>query len=433
MNFNQAYNYLLSMSNLPKEQYMGSTKKHNRYLKRLQFFLDILGNPEKQIPHYIHITGTSGKGSVTNMIHSMLHESGYKVASNISPAPKSVTHRWRIGNKYMSQKTFARIVSEFECKLDKYISSSPYGMLSFFDISTAMSLYWFAEAKVDYAILEVGCGGEFDSTNVIPHKDVAIITNIGLDHVPMLGNTKEDIAKTKAGIIKKGSAVFTTEKNKKLLEIFEQKSKKEKAKSFKAIKNTAKFLKQNIHGQSFSYKEQEYFLPVHGEHQITNACLAIQVAEFLLLKKSAIKRGLANASFPLRMQIVSEKPLIILDGAHNKDKIKTTVRTLEEIRKQEKKKDLHLLLGFSGDKNLSAMLKELMKLKPKSVAITRNTANAFRPVYDPKKLQKYFDKAGIQNKIFLNPKTAFEWSKNKCKKDDILLATGSIYLSGELL
>ena len=110
MNFNQAYNYLLSLQSLPRKEYMKDPKHCSVYLKRLQFFLDILGNPEKKIPHYIHVTGTSGKGSTVAFLHSILNEAGYKVGSTQSPHPTTITERWQVGNKYMSKSEFVELI-----------------------------------------------------------------------------------------------------------------------------------------------------------------------------------------------------------------------------------------------------------------------------------------------------------------------------------
>ena len=218
MNFNQAYNYLLSLQSLPRKEYMKDPKHCSVYLKRLQFFLDILGNPEKKIPHYIHVTGTSGKGSTVAFLHSILNEAGYKVGSTQSPHPTTITERWQVGNKYMSKSEFVELIEFIKPKLDEYIKTSPYDMLSFFEICEAIGFLYFKKKKVKWAILEVGLGGRYDASNIIPYKDVAIITNIGLDHTNILGNDKKVIAYEKAGIIKKGCMVFTGERNKKILE-----------------------------------------------------------------------------------------------------------------------------------------------------------------------------------------------------------------------
>ncbi len=431
MNYQQAYDYLNSLSNLRRKEYMTDPRHCSLYLKRLQFFLNILGNPEKKISHYIHVTGTSGKGSLCLMLQSILKEDKKNVGTLISPHPTHITERWQIGGKSMKKSDFTKIIETFKTKLDQYIQTSPYDMVSFHEITTAIGLYYFAQKKVDWAITEVGCGGRYDSTNIIPKKDIAIITNIGLDHTGIFGNSKKNIAYEKAGIIKSGCKIFTMEKNKKILSIIENECKKTKT---HLIQVKAKILQKNItlEGTSFTYKNESYKLKTIGKHQIQNATLAIEIAKEINIPTKSIKKGLSKVTLPIRMEVTSKSPITILDSAHNTDKIKSTVNTINSL--SLKPYTLHLIIGFSENKKINTMLKELKKLNPKSIAITRNTINPFRKVLDPKELEqkckKIFPKAEIQ--IFLDPIGALDWSKKKLKKHDILLITGSIFLSGEL-
>ncbi|PLX28472.1 hypothetical protein C0581_02205, partial [Candidatus Parcubacteria bacterium] len=315
MTFDQAYNWLLSLSNMPRKEYMSDPRKCGWYLKRLQFFLDILGNPEKKIPHYIHVTGTSGKGSTVSFLHSILHASGKKVGSTYSPHPTSITERWRIGNAYMTKREFVELIEYIKPKLDEYIRTTPYDMLSFFELTEAIGFVYFVKKKIQWCVLEVACGGRYDASNIIPHKDIAGITNIGLDHVGIIGNNKLEIAHEKAGIIKTNCTVFTSEKNKKIHNIIEAECKKKKV---------------SLYTHS-SRSEKIFDLNVLGKHQIKNAELCFDIAKYLHISKKDIQTGLKNAHQPLRMEIVSQIPMIILDGAHNPDKIKSTVETTSDI------------------------------------------------------------------------------------------------------
>ncbi len=412
---------------------MTDPRKCEWYLKRLQFFLDILDNPEKKISHYIHVTGTSGKGSVTSFLHSILKESEKNVGSTYSPHPTTITERWKVGNKYMSKREFVELIEYIKPKLDEYIRTTPYDMLSFFELTEAIGFVYFARKKVKWAVLEVACGGRYDASNVIPHKDVAVITNIGLDHVGIIGNNKEEIAYEKAGIIKQGNLVFTAEKNKKVLKIIENECKKQKA-SLKIFNFQFSIFKQFFNEQIFNYHKQNYKINVPGQHQIRNAILCIEIARSLGVPENKIKLGLKNAHQPLRMEIVSQNPTIILDAAHNPYKMKTTVEAICKLANLQTCKPIHLIIGFSANKDVSTMLRELAKLNPKSIAITRYTSNPFRKVADPqtiyKKLKKLLPKTKM--KIFLDPKEALESIKKITSKDDLILVTGSIFLSGEL-
>jgi len=397
---------------MPRKEYMTAPRQCGWYLDRLQFFLNILGNPEKKIPHYIHVTGTNGKGSVVSFLHSILHTAGKDVGSTYSPHPTSITERWKVGNKYMTQEEFVKLVKYIKPKLDEYIRTTPYDMLSFFELTEAIGFVYFVRKKVKWVILEVACGGRYDASNVIPHKDVAVITNIGLDHVGIIGNNKEDIAREKSGIISYKCSVFTSEKSTKMLEIIQKECVKRKV--------TLKITKPN-----HLYKPN-----ILGKHQITNATLCADIAQQLDISKKHIQQGLKNAFQPLRMEIVSKNPTIILDAAHNIDKIKSTVQTIQKL----KYKNLHLIIGFSGDKHITQMLKLLASLRPKTIAITRNTINPFRKTADVQAIHKQYKKLlpDVKITIFLDPDDALTWSKKQANKKDLILSTGSIFVSGEL-
>ena len=429
MNFAEAYNYILSLSNMPRMEYMKEGNMCDWYLKRMQFFLDLIGNPEKKIKHYIHVTGTSGKGSTVSFLHNILQADKRKVGSTYSPHPTIITERWKVGNSYMTKKEFVEIVKYLKPKLDEYLEKTPYDMLSFFELTEAIGFIFFAQKKVDWLVLEVACGGRYDSSNIIPYKDVAAITNIGLDHVGIIGHNKEEIAYEKAGIIKQNCTAFTTEQDKKILNVIETEADLQKVNLEKLKINDYKIIKENINKIIFSYQDEEYELQALGQHQIKNAILCINIAKFLKIKNVSIKQGLKNTSQPLRFEIVQEKPYIILDGAHNEDKIKSTVEAMKKITKNK----LYIIAGFSGDKKVSNMIKSLSTLNPTFVCATKNTSNHFRKVADPKVIAKEFAKnKNTKTKIFLDPTDALEFVMKKIKKNDVLLITGSIFLSGEL-
>jgi len=414
---------------MPRMEYMKEGNMCDWYLKRLQFFLDLLGNPEQKIKHYIHVTGTSGKGSTVSFLHNILQASGKRVASTYSPHPTIITERWKVGNRFMTKKEFVEIVEYLKPKLDEYLAKTPYDMLSFFELTEVIGFIFFAKKKVEWLVLEVACGGRYDSSNIIPYKDVAVITNIGLDHVGIIGNNKEEIAYEKAGIIKQNCTAFTTEQDKKILKVIDTEAKLQKVVLQKLKINDYKLIKENLNKIIFSYQNEQYEIQALGEHQIKNAILVINVAKFLKLKIQDIQKGLSQTLQPLRFEIVREKPYIILDGAHNEDKMKSTVAAMKKIQINK----LYIIAGFSGDKKVNNMIKSLSTLNPTFVCATKNTSNHFRKVADPKIIAQEFAKnKNTKTKIFLDPADALEFVMKKLKKNDALLITGSIFLSGEL-
>ena len=442
MNYREAEQFFYSLLNIPGEYYLEHPRAGKIFLTRLRFFLDLIGNPEKAVPHYIHVAGTSGKGSVCAYLHNVLRASGRKTGLYVSPHPGRLTERWQINGRPMGETEFAKIMEFFKIKLAEYIRVSPYDTPSFFELDTAVALYYFAEKKVEWAVIEVGMGGRFDATNVLPWKDAAVITNIGLDHTEFLGDTKEKIAFEKAGIINQGGAVFTMEEDEKVVAVIKKECVRKKTK-LRITNYELRICDNGIDGSDFLYKNNRYHLNAIGVHQVKNASLVIDVAEYLGFPMVAIKKGLASAYQPLRLEVISDRPLVILDGAHNPDKMKTTVEAIKHLRKNGKsagkKNDdfgrIHLVVGFSEDKNVKFMIRQLASLRPATVAGARNTDNPFRKVAAPQDIRFLFAKnldAIVKTEIFLDPMDAFQWAKSNAKKNDIILATGSIFFSGEI-
>ena len=481
MDYTEACAYLASLHHIARKEYLADPTDCIVYLKRMQFLLNLLGNPERKIPHYIHVTGTSGKGSVSLMLGSILRVAGKNTGTLTSPSPDGFLGRAEINGRALGKHDFARLATVIKTALEKYATVSPYDTPSPFEVLTALALLYFAEKKVAWAVVEVGLGGRYDSTNIIPWKDVAVVTNIGLDHVALIGPTKAKIAYEKAGIIKPGCQVFTAERDPKVLRVIKKECKKTNTKIsniqylISDIRNS--ILDIGLNGTNFIFNGTKYYLPTLGRHQITNAILTIEIARSLKISDAAIRRGLARVQLPIRIEVVSKKPLIILDGAHNVDKMKTTVETMKEMRNEtslpvlssaEARKNrrplslaeerggrgltnVHLIVAFSADKNISAMIKQLASLKPTSIACTHFTCNPFRRAADPAQLAKRFKKLLPRAKIaiFLDPKDALSWSLKKmssrgrnpapsrrsgagARGRNALLVTGSIFLSGEL-
>lgn len=400
----KALAYIDSLSNLPLfADYMKPEKQPHPeiYLKRMRYFLKLLGNPQKGFK-FIHVTGTAGKGTVATQIFNMLVVSGKKVGLFTSPYVVSPIEKIQVGNLYIAPEEFADLVEAIKPAIDAAYRSGAFGRPSHFEIYFAMALLYFKQKHCEWAVLEVGCGGRFDATNIIESPEASVITCIDYDHTEVLGKTLQKIAYDKAGIIKKGSQFFTTETRSNLCKMFAQ----------ICQKSGAMFEKVSV--------------PNGGD---SNSCLSSLVGEALGLSKSDISAGIQKTFLPARFEKVSQKPLVVLDGAHNRVKIARVISLL----KREQYKKLHLIISIADNKDSRDILERIIPLADK-ILFTRFNALDRKPA-PPMRLLKesssYF-KPGAHSQIFLDSENAFAEARRLAGKDDLILITGSFFLAGEL-
>ncbi|OGY45572.1 MAG: hypothetical protein A3A24_00735 [Candidatus Buchananbacteria bacterium RIFCSPLOWO2_01_FULL_46_12] len=403
-NYFQAVRYLESINRLPQPDYLITKKGRGIFIKRMQYLSHRLGDPQKKLK-CIHVAGTSGKGSVVNMLRSVLTQAGYKVGQYTSPYPTTTIEKYQIGDQLIDPNDFARLVNQVQPAVDQCYLNSPYGRPSYFEICTAIAFLYFVEQKVDYAILEVGLGGRLDATNIIPTPKVTIINKIGLDHVDLLGNSLTKIAAEKAGIIKPKAMVFVNGVNHpKVLNVFKKYCQKNKA-------------ILNIVPPKF---KQDY--------QSENTAIVTAVALYLAVKLNQIQPGLKKTRMSCRFEIIQKNPMVILDGAHNESKMATVVKNLENLTY----KKLYLIIALTNERSPSQVFKKI-KDQADYLYITRYPWGPHR-AYPPLKLAKKL-KLPLKSKkvkIFLDPFMALGLALRSAKKQDLILITGSFYLAGEL-
>lgn len=393
----------------------------------LRALLQALGNPEQKIPHYIHITGTSGKGSTAGYVESILRANKYKTGLTVSPHITSIYERWQINGVPINTRDFNRVVKKITAAFSKCANTNPKFGLSFFELCTALALLYFAEQKVEWAVLEVFNGGRVDPTNIIPHKDAVIITNIGLDHKHLLGQTRALIAREKAGIIAPNTIVVTSEQTPSIHTIIKKIS---QAKRTRLVSNPKpQKIQVTKRGTQFVFKNEAYRLRTIGAHQAHNATAAISTAQALGLSPYIIKQGLLRANIHNRVEIRSGRPQIILDTAHNPDKMAATVAAVTNLKITPS-----ILLELPANKDIPAMLKSLAKLQPSHVVATTSTTNPFSSSLGPAAalplLKKAFPKASIG--FVSNPKKAFSQLKKSTNQQGTVLVTGSTYLTSQI-
>ncbi|MDD2689649.1 MAG: bifunctional folylpolyglutamate synthase/dihydrofolate synthase [Candidatus Omnitrophica bacterium] len=449
MTYLQALKYLESFINY--EKITSYPYKESLKLERIKNFLEILGNPQDYLK-CIHIAGTKGKGSTCAFIAYILREAGYRVGLYTSPHlsdfreririlnhPADAPGRHRPGKEFegmILKKELAGLIERLKPLIERYNRKSAFGALSFFEVYTSLAFIYFREKKVDIAVLETGLGGRLDATNVIEPL-VCAITPISYEHTQKLGNALKEIATEKAGIIKNHQPpatshqpiVITAMQEKEAIEVIRKKCKEVDAKLFEMGRqiqyetNGGKDLK--IKGIFGEY--QNLRLRLLGQHQLVNATLAVSAIEALRFCNinvgiGAIKKGLYNTIWPGRCEIVSKKPLVILDGAQNTASAKALKET---IRDKFRYKKLILVLGISKDKDIKGICSEFYDLTDEVILTKANNPRAT----EPESLAEYF--SGKNAYLTTNIKEAIKLAKQKAKEKDLVLITGSLFVVGE--
>lgn len=392
-------------SQLPMYQQKGIVAL-NAKLDNIIEFSTLLGNPEKKFKS-IHVAGTNGKGSSSHMLASILQEAGYKVGLYTSPHLKDFRERIKIDGQMVSEKFVVDFISEHKAFLD-------YKKLSFFEMTVGMAFTYFAEEKVDVAIVEVGLGGRFDSTNIIT-PEVSLITNIGLDHTHILGDTLEKIALEKAGIIKPRVPVVISERQPETEMIF----------TLIAHQLQSKIVFAD------TLKAHQYKTDLLGEYQQQNSrgvVATIEQLEAFVVSEKAIAQGLQkvvqNTGLMGRWQILQENPLVVCDTAHNKEGLHYV---LKQIAKQ-KYDELHMVLGFVNDKDVASVL----KLFPKEAKYYFVKPNISRGM-EVGQLSELAKSQGIEGESFNSVEAGFKAALANANTNDFVYVGGSTFVVAEIV
>ncbi len=385
------------------------------YIKRI---LRELNNPQDSVKT-IHVTGTNGKGSTSYYLSSLLQKAGQKTGLFVSPYIYEFNERIQLNGENISDADLISQANEIELAIDTLRKDDPNFSLVTFEYEVALAFQFFAQKKCDYAVIEVGIGGEHDKTNVII-PEVSVITTIGLDHEKIIGPTLIDIAREKSGIIKENRPVVLGNIPKDVLKILLDKARGKNSKSFLLGRD----FRIEVSKNAIKYRDSEncyQFLlrPLVEAYDIGVAVQAIQLLN-LSLSKQMIEEAINETHIPGRYDVVQTKPEIIVDGAHNLQ----AMTNLLQIVREKNKGQLYVLLGMMKDKDLR-LITELFK--DEKVTLTRiNYPRAAKLEDFPKEAQEKYN----YEEDF---KLAYNNLKNKLKPDDMLLVTGSFYLVGAVL
>jgi len=323
-------------------------------LDRVNLLLDRLGRPDRAY-RAIHIAGTKGKGSIAAMIESCLRAAGYRTGLYTSPHLHTFRERMRVNNEFITREQFVQLVDEIEPHV------AAIEGLTWFEIVTALAFLFFARSHIDVAVLEVGLGGRFDATNVV-RPIVSVITSLSMDHMNLLGNSIEQIAFEKAGIIKRHVPVVSAPQVSEALDVIRRVAR---------VRGAELIVVPEPPPQP-SPDSQGREIPLLGAHQLINASVAVTALHVtnqrgLVVSDKAIQHGLETVQWPGRLEVLNRAPLLVVDGAHNGDSAQKLAQALRDVFSIDK---WTLIMGISADKDIPAILDALLPLA-KKVIVTR--------------------------------------------------------------
>lgn len=395
-------------------------------LNRIAALLEMLGNPQNSLK-FIHIAGTNGKGSVAQMCCETLIKSGYKTGLFTSPFMVEYSDRIRINDIMIPGEKLA----ECTYKVHETVKGLEYkDNFSQFEITTAIAFIYFESEKCDVVVLETGIGGKLDCTNIILPPLVSVVTSVSFDHVKMLGYTLEEIANHKAGIIKKGSpSVLSINNPDKVVKVVKKNAQLQGSVLTIPDVSSLKVLESDILDNRFVYKDVEYTTKMSGYHQIINALTAIEAmnivkANLPQIKQSDIVYGISKAMVIARTEVVSTKPVIMIDGCHNPDGMKALANVVEKVKSRRK----IFIVGMIKDKNLKNSLSNITPLADEIICV-----DGFYPtcVYATE-LERIVKSLGIDNVSAMNIKDSVKNVREKLQDDDMLIVCGSLYLASKI-
>jgi dihydrofolate synthase/folylpolyglutamate synthase len=429
MDYQQTIDYLFAR--LPMFSRIGAAA-YKKDLTNTIELCNALDNPQNKFKS-IHIAGTNGKGSTSHMLAAILQSAGYKTGLYTSPHLKDFRERIKINGQQIPQD----FVGEFTQRLQPLIEKIEP---SFFEITVAMAFEWFVEQQVDIAVIEVGLGGRLDSTNIIT-PEVSVITNISLDHMNLLGNTVQEIAAEKAGIIKKFIPVVVGETTEKTKPVFAEKALEINAPITFASEerwinewdNDQHHLHASVAHLQLDGERRTYNLDLRGLYQLRNLLTVLEAVHQLKQKgwhieEAHIQNGLAHVKkltgLHGRWEIIQQHPRVVLDVGHNEDGVTQIVQQLEH----ETFNKLHIVIGMVKDKEVSKVL----SLLPKHANYYFTKAQIPRALPE-EELMQTAAQLSLQGHHYPDVNTALTEAKTKAHDEDMILVCGSVFVVGEVL
>lgn len=398
-------------------------------LESIENLMRELGNIQEELS-VIHIAGTNGKGSTGTFLSYALMEAGYRVGRYTSPAVFSPLEVWQINGTDISIKDYTSTLSQVKNACDILVSRG-MPQPTIFEVETAVAFLYFYQQNCDYVLLETGMGGATDATNVIRHPVCSVITSVSMDHMQFLGNTLSDIAKAKAGIIKRNCPVVTVTQSPEVSRILSQTADKMQSKLLVADTQNVSGIKAGIAGISYCYtgqngKQIRMASKMAGGYQIENSLLAaVTLEKVLLVPLETIAAGMAKAVWPGRFEVLREHPLFLMDGAHNEGAAFKLAKTVENYFTN---RPITYIIGVLADKEHEKMLREMLPYAGEVFTVTPANKRAL----DGRILAEKIERCHVKAKYCATIEQAVEQAVLSAGTDGVVLAFGSLSYLGEV-
>lgn len=396
-------------------------------LKRIEELCQGLGNPQNNLK-FIHVAGTNGKGSFCSMLSSVLTEAGYKTGLYTSPYIKCFNERMAINQESISNSDLISITEKVKLIADK-MKEKP----TEFELVTAIALEYFSQSKCDYVVLECGLGGRLDSTNIVSTTVLSVITGISLDHVSILGDTIEKIAREKAGIIKEGIPCLWCGESNEAEKVIKEKAKQLNAELFEVNHKNIKINEATLEGTSFDFESYKNIkIKLLGTYQPINASNVLKAIDILKangvkIQESHIRQGLEKARWSARFERILDTPTMIFDGGHNQEGVFSAV---ESIEKYFPRKKVYILTGVMRDKDYVAIATRVSQVAERVYTVTPDNPRAL----SAKDYAQVYSNLGINSQSFDDVLSAVKTCVSDARQNDkAIICLGSLYMYKELV
>ena len=400
-------------------------------LDSINYLLEELGNPQDHLK-FIHIAGTNGKGSILAMLSGILKEEGYRVGRYISPTVLDYMERFQINGIWMDHEELPFFVEQVKKAVER-VEEKYNCTVTVFEVETAISFLYFQKHQCDYVVLETGLGGETDATNIVKNVLLCVFASISEDHLGMIGDTLEEIAITKSGIIKSGVPVVSCTQMPVVCEVLKNKTSVTASEITFTEPEEVSVADESFSGQTFSYKTyKDIKLALPGKHQIDNAITVLEAVTALkkmgiVISDESVMTALSSVEWPGRFQVLKTSPVVIADGAHNPDAIR---RLTENITQYFPDKKVIAILGVFKDKDYTSMLHTIAPILDKVFAIDLPNKDRTLPKNQLCEVLKANKIAAVTAE---SVEHALTCALSEANENDVILAFGSLSYLGDVI